>query len=407
MSQIFLSYRRGDAPGYAGRLYDRLREHFGTDHVFRDVDTLPPGADFVAAIEDAVASCEALVAVIGGAWLSATDRHGTRRLDDPNDFVRIEVAAALARGVPVFPVLVESAQMPTESELPAPLARLARHNALELADSRWDYDVGRLLASMDRFIGDRGAAAAKAAKGASPRASADAPGGPAERTPTDDETDAAPWPGADHPVAPVAARPTATPAASGRSRKTTVVVAGVVLALVVGLLAFAVARSGRDTTASGRGAAKSAQPPADRQAVTSYDGLATDPPYYGSFGFAFQEFTAASNTITHVGVRVRSQEYPAGTPTPVTLNVRLCPDPQCTAVLAEANPTIVNDRTTSADFGDVPVTPGRTYYVYWKNPDGQDDTSWDTYWTIGSGAPGRRDITTADGLAMVVRGYNR
>jgi hypothetical protein len=154
VSAIFLSYRRDDSSGYSGRLYDRLRDHFGPGHVFRDVEALAPGVDFVAAIEEAVGSCDALIAVIGRQWLRATTPSGTRRLEEPSDFVRAEIGAALARNVPVFPILIEGAAMPSESDLPAPLGSLARRQALELSESRWDFDVARLIAAVERALAD-------------------------------------------------------------------------------------------------------------------------------------------------------------------------------------------------------------------------------------------------------------
>ena len=117
MKGIFISYRRDDAAGYAGRLYDRLAAHFGRDRVFMDVEGIEPGVDFVDAIEGAVGSCEVLIVIIGKDWLAA-DAVGKRRLDDPGDFVRIETAAALARNIRVVPVLVDDAEMPRAKQLP-------------------------------------------------------------------------------------------------------------------------------------------------------------------------------------------------------------------------------------------------------------------------------------------------
>ena len=152
MSGIFLSYRRDDTSGYAGRLYDRLVARFGADSIFRDIDALSPGVDFVEAIETAVASCRAVVVLIGREWLRVTTPDGRRRLDDPDDFVRLEIAAALERGIRIIPVLVEEATMPATAELPAPIARLGRFNALEISDTRWDYDVGRLIDVLDDSV---------------------------------------------------------------------------------------------------------------------------------------------------------------------------------------------------------------------------------------------------------------
>src|SRR4051812_26727912 len=108
MPMIFLSYRRTDAPGHAGRLYDRLVDRFGDDCVFRDLDTLEPGADFVEVIEETVARCDALLAVIGRDWLTPT-APGKRRIDDPLDWVRLEITHALDRRIRVVPVLVHGA----------------------------------------------------------------------------------------------------------------------------------------------------------------------------------------------------------------------------------------------------------------------------------------------------------
>ena len=151
MKGIFISYRREDSAGYAGRLYDRLAAHFGADRVFMDVEGIEPGVDFVDAIESAVASCEVLIVIIGNEWLAA-DAAGKRRLDDPKDFVRIETAAALARGIRVVPVLVEDAAMPGADQLPANLAPLARRQALELSHKQWDATSGELIRTIEKLL---------------------------------------------------------------------------------------------------------------------------------------------------------------------------------------------------------------------------------------------------------------
>jgi hypothetical protein len=142
--RIFLNYRRDDSAGHAGRLYDSLTERFGEQHVFMDVDKIAPGTDYVDAIDDAVGSCDVLLALIGRDWLASADGTGQRRIDNPSDFVRLEIEAALQRDVRIFPLLVQGATMPDGSELPGELTRLARRNALELSDTRWNYDVERL-----------------------------------------------------------------------------------------------------------------------------------------------------------------------------------------------------------------------------------------------------------------------
>jgi TIR domain len=145
VTKVFISYRRGDAAGHAGRLADRLCASYGREQVFMDLDSIGPGADFVARIRQAVGSCDAALVLIGNEWLSARDEQGRRRLDDPNDFVRLEVAEALKRdGVAVIPVLVEGAEMPKPQELPEDIRDLSRRNAIQLSDERWNYDVERL-----------------------------------------------------------------------------------------------------------------------------------------------------------------------------------------------------------------------------------------------------------------------
>ena len=119
--RIFISYRRTDSAGYAGRIYDRLMAHFGKDAVFMDVDTIEAGVDFVVVLQNAVQSCDVLVALIGRQWISIKDENGKPRLDNPEDFVHVEIAAALDRDVRVIPVLVDGVYMPRSTELPADL----------------------------------------------------------------------------------------------------------------------------------------------------------------------------------------------------------------------------------------------------------------------------------------------
>src|SRR4051794_36961709 len=138
--RIFLSYRRQETAYATGWLFDRLAERYGRAQVFKDVDSLQPGDDFVAVIEAAVGACAVLVALIGDEWLTVVDHTGRRRIDDPNDFVRIEIEAALSRGVPVIPILVDGAQMPQPAEVPDTLGPLVRRQALELSPARFDFD---------------------------------------------------------------------------------------------------------------------------------------------------------------------------------------------------------------------------------------------------------------------------
>ena len=151
--KVFLSYRRDDTAGHAGRLFDQINSHFGDRvKIFMDVDSIAPGEDFIHVIENAVGACEVLIAVIGRNWLTATDQNGTRRLDNPDDFIRIEIATALNRKIRVIPVIVQGAAMPRRDQLPEPLAGLSRRNAIEISDARWKYDVDRLIKVLEQVL---------------------------------------------------------------------------------------------------------------------------------------------------------------------------------------------------------------------------------------------------------------
>jgi hypothetical protein len=150
--RIFISYRRDDSRGYAGRLQGDLSRRYSDEHVFRDVE-IPPGADFGEYITGLVDKCNVVLAIIGPGWLDARDREGERRIDKPDDWVRLEIERALARdGVEVIPVLVDGARLPPREELPESLLALRRRNAFELSDRRWDYDVGQLGQHLDGVL---------------------------------------------------------------------------------------------------------------------------------------------------------------------------------------------------------------------------------------------------------------
>ena len=136
--RIFISYRRDDTAYPAGWLYDRLANQYGGGQVFKDVDSINLGGDFVQAITAAVGSCDVLLALIGSLWLTLTDESGQRRLDDPDDFVRLEIEAALTRNVRVIPILIDGARMPRIDELPDSLVSLGRRQALELNPNRFE-----------------------------------------------------------------------------------------------------------------------------------------------------------------------------------------------------------------------------------------------------------------------------
>jgi hypothetical protein len=153
---IFISYRRGESAGYAGRLHESLERRLGDGHVFRDVDELEPGQDFVDAITARLRDCAACVVMIGQEWLLVTDRTDRRRLEQPNDYVRLEIEAALARpDLLVVPVLVEGTPMPSAEDLPDTIRALSRRHALSLRDETWDADVDRLVTALEKTIGRR------------------------------------------------------------------------------------------------------------------------------------------------------------------------------------------------------------------------------------------------------------
>lgn len=147
--KVFISYRRDDSIGYAGRLYEMVKRQIGDERVFMDVDSIQLGEDFVKVLESAVSSANVVLVMINRNWLTATDSYGRRRIDDPRDFVRIELAAALRTGTRVIPVLVGGAVMPPELALPDELKPLASRNAIELSDTRWEADVQRLTEAIE------------------------------------------------------------------------------------------------------------------------------------------------------------------------------------------------------------------------------------------------------------------
>jgi hypothetical protein len=149
---IFISYRRDDTEGEAGRLFDDLTRAYGDDSVFMDVTGIQPGLDFRKAIDANVGSCGVLLAMIGVTWATVTDTNGNRRLDNANDFVRLEIATALARGTPVIPVLVHGARMPAAEQLPDDLKDLAYRNSVEITHARWNSDVALLTTALKSYV---------------------------------------------------------------------------------------------------------------------------------------------------------------------------------------------------------------------------------------------------------------
>ena len=159
---IFINYRRGDDPGFTQALYGRLEQVFPPERLFMDVDNIAPGLDFVQVLNEQVASCDVLIAVVGPNWLAAIDESGQRRLDNPEDFVRVEIESALSQKKRVIPVLVNDAKMPRSTELPEGLKPFARCNAVRLTHDRFRADTTGLIKSLGQVLA--GAEAARQAE---------------------------------------------------------------------------------------------------------------------------------------------------------------------------------------------------------------------------------------------------
>jgi hypothetical protein len=150
---IFISYRRSDSADIVGRIYDRLVQEFGRDSIFKDVDSIPLGIDFKGYLDRTLNECNVLLAVIGDRWLDARDTTGKRRLEDPGDFVRIEIESALEQGIAVIPLLVRGAHMPEEEDLPAGLKKLVYRNGIPVRpDPDFHRDMDRLISALEEYI---------------------------------------------------------------------------------------------------------------------------------------------------------------------------------------------------------------------------------------------------------------
>jgi hypothetical protein len=147
---IFISYRRQDSSDVTGRIYDRLVQHFSKEAIFKDVDSIPLGMDFRMLLGDAVGKCNLLLAIVGRQWLNSQNESGTRRLDDPRDFVRIEIESALQRDIPVIPLLVQGAGVPAENDLPSSMRALVYRNAISIRpDPDFHHDIDRLIKGIE------------------------------------------------------------------------------------------------------------------------------------------------------------------------------------------------------------------------------------------------------------------
>ncbi len=305
--RIFISYRREETGYPAGWLYDRLTDQFGGGQVFKDIDSIQLGDDFVEVITRAVGACDVLLALIGDRWSTITDEQGQRRLDDPDDFVRLEIEAALTRNVRVIPILVDGAPMPTADELPKSLVTLVRRQALELSPRRFEFDTNRLLKVLDSTLAEVQTGHAGAVQDARPAmaatpltttvAASNGQPGPSVAGPAADETGATPE--------------TRRPPLSARTRILIGVGAGAVLILLIVLITLVVTRSSpssssnANTAGGGAAASPTGGIEVDPTPVTSGDaikltGLSAvsrgDPPRVG-------DTITVSYSLTNVGAQ--------------------------------------------------------------------------------------------------------
>jgi formylglycine-generating enzyme required for sulfatase activity len=156
-SKVFISYRRDDSAHAAGRVHDRLEREFGTDLLFMDVDAIPLGRDFTKVLRDEVAKCDVLLALIGPNWLNVRDEEGNRRLDNPADFLRIEIGTALQRDIPVIPILLDGARIPKADQLPQDLKELSLRHGIDVRHASFHVDMDKLI----RGLKDAGRASAQ------------------------------------------------------------------------------------------------------------------------------------------------------------------------------------------------------------------------------------------------------
>lgn len=152
MGKIFISYRRADSEYVVGRIYEELCETYGRDNVFEDIDSIPLGVDFRDEISKVVHTCDILIAIIGENWSKTKDKSGKVRIQNSNDYVRVEIEEALKRNIPVIPVITSNAELPKEEDLPDSLKKLAYHNAIYIRpDPDFKNDINRLKENINKI----------------------------------------------------------------------------------------------------------------------------------------------------------------------------------------------------------------------------------------------------------------
>lgn len=151
---IFINYRKDDSSWNALALYNELLKYFPKEKIFKDFNTIRPGDDFVESIQRALSKCNVLLVVMSKNWLEVTDKHGNRRISDPDDLVRIEIATAIERNIQVIPVLFDNIPMPTSAELPDNLRSLPRRQFVEIETTRFESDVKKLAEAIRELMPD-------------------------------------------------------------------------------------------------------------------------------------------------------------------------------------------------------------------------------------------------------------
>jgi len=264
---IFISYRHEDSAGWAGWLRERLLQKLAPHQVFIDIQNIEPGLDFTEVLDKYLQDCDSLLAVIGRSWTHCKDKRGVRRIEDPDDFVRLEIATALERRVRVVPILVDGATMPGAEELPDALKPLARRQGFEISLNRFETDVDRLAPVLAQILDER-------EKGRKQPAPVHA------NVRADPATPAAAEAPKSRPPGPAEAEP-ARAAAERRglaSRPVMIVGMGAALALGIGLLAFVTLSHGDKEQATSAQAASQAAPSiGDSNVIAKCDSLAASP----------------------------------------------------------------------------------------------------------------------------------
>src|SRR4051812_6307986 len=149
---IFINYRREDSDTWVDHIYEKLCSHFSKNHVFMDVDSIPPGVDFVDAITSAASKCGLMLVIMGRGWAKMADNQGRPRIQNDDDFVRLEIAAAIRLNIPILPVLGFGASMPSQNELPEEIRALARRNACTIVRATYADDLDALVRHVERLM---------------------------------------------------------------------------------------------------------------------------------------------------------------------------------------------------------------------------------------------------------------